>query len=664
MSDQSKILGISAFYHDSAACLVIDGEIIAAAQEERFTRVKHDYNFPVNAARYCLKEAGIPAEQLDYVGFYDKPLLKFDRLLETYLDYAPAGFRSFLKSMPLWMKEKLWMPDLIRTEMAKANGIEDERAAKKARKKFEWKLLFGDHHESHAASAFYPSPFEEAAILTIDGVGEWATSSIGIGKGKEITLLKELRFPDSLGLLYSAFTYYTGFRVNSGEYKVMGLAPYGEPKYVSLIKDKLAEVRDDGSIRMNHEFFSYSQGLRMTNRAFDRVFGAQPRRPESKITQREMDLASSIQAITEEAMLKMVGYVHKETGMTKLCMAGGVALNCVANGRILREGPFEDLWIQPAAGDAGGAIGIALAIWHRYLGNERVSPEKAGTWKSDAGNGGTGVPPVDGNGTGAPVGHAQDTTLPPYVDGMNGSYLGPQDSVAEIEAFLQTRNLPYTKYSRAELPGVVADRLAAGKIIGLHQGRMEFGPRALGARSIIGDARSPAMQSVMNLKIKYRESFRPFAPSVLREHVADWFELNYDSPYMMLVADVARAHRRQMTAEEKELWGIEKLNIKRSEIPAVTHVDYSARIQTVRRETNPLYWEIIEAFRQQTGCPVIVNTSFNVRGEPIVCTPEDSYRCFMRTEMDYLVLETCVLDKKDQPAFAEKTDWRREFKLD
>ena len=640
-----NILGISAFYHDSAACLVVDGEIIAAAQEERFTRIKHDYNFPVNAARYCLKEAGITAEQLDCVAFYDKPLLKFDRLLETYLDYAPAGFRSFLKSMPLWMKEKLWMPDLIRTEMAKANGIEDERAAKKARKKFEWKLLFGDHHESHAASAFYPSPFEEAAILTIDGVGEWATSSIGVGKGKEITLLKELRFPDSLGLLYSAFTYYTGFRVNSGEYKVMGLAPYGEPKYVSLIKDNLAEVRDDGSIRMNHEFFSYSQGLRMTNRAFDRIFGARPRRPESKITQREMDLARSIQAITEEAMLKMVGYVHKETGMTKLCMAGGVALNCVANGRILREGPFEDIWIQPAAGDAGGAIGIALAIWHRYLGNERMSAEKAGTWQSGTDN-------QNRNG------------LPPYVDGMKGSYLGPQDSVAEIEAFLQSRSLPYTKHTREQLPGVVADLLAVGKIIGLHQGRMEFGPRALGARSIIGDARSAAMQSVMNLKIKYRESFRPFAPSVLREHVTDWFELDYDSPYMMLVADVARTHRRQMTDEEQGLFGIDKLNIKRSEIPAVTHVDYSARIQTVRRETNPLYWEIIEAFRQRTGCPVIVNTSFNVRGEPIVCTPEDSYRCFMRTEMDFLVLENCVLDKKDQPEFAEKTDWRSEFKLD
>ncbi len=640
----SKILGISAFYHDSAACLVADGEIIAAAQEERFTRVKHDYNFPVNAARYCLQEAGITADQLDFVGFYDKPLLKFDRLLETYLDYAPSGFRSFLKSMPLWMKEKLWMPDLIRTEMAKAGGIDDERAAKKAGKKFEWKLLFGDHHESHAASAFYPSPFEEAAILTIDGVGEWATSSIGTGKGNEITLLKELRFPDSLGLLYSAFTYYTGFRVNSGEYKVMGLAPYGEPKYVALIKDKLAEVRDDGSIRMNHEYFSYSQGLRMTNAAFDRIFEGRPRRPESKITQREMDLARSIQVITEEAMLKMVQHAHRETGLNKLCMAGGVALNCVANGRILREGPFQDIWIQPAAGDAGGAVGIALAIWHRYLGKERMSAERSGKWHA--------VRDQNGNG------------LPPYLDGMKGSYLGPQNSVEEIENFLQTKSLPYTKYSREQLTEVIAEHLAAGKIIGLHQGRMEFGPRALGARSIIGDARSPAMQSVMNLKIKYRESFRPFAPSVLREYVSDWFELSYDSPYMMLVADVVEGHRRQMTDEEEELWGIDKLNVKRSEIPAVTHVDYSARIQTVRRETNPLYWEIIEAFRRKTGCPVIVNTSFNVRGEPIVCTPEDSYRCFMRTEMDYLVLETCVLDKKTQPSFAEETDWRSQFTLD
>lgn len=642
-----SILGISAFYHDSAACLVVDGEIVAAAQEERFTRVKHDHNFPVNAARYCLGEANLTANDLDYVGFYDKPLLKFDRLLETYLDYAPSGFSSFLKALPLWMKEKLWMPDLIRTELAKTGGEEDERAAKKLGKKFEWKLLFGDHHESHAASAFYPSPFEEAAILTIDGVGEWATSSIGIGKGNEITLLKELRFPDSLGLLYSAFTYYTGFRVNSGEYKVMGLAPYGEPKYVSLIKDKLLEVRNDGSLRMNHEYFSYSQGLRMTNTAFAKLFGGPPRKPESLVTQKEMDLARSIQVITEEVMLKMTQFAHKETGMKKLCMAGGVALNCVANGRVLREVPFEDIWIQPAAGDAGGALGIALAIWHRYLGNARVSPEAAGTWATQG--------KVKNNGK---------RTLAAYADGMKGSYLGPRDTEDEIEKFLQSQSLPYKKYSRQELPGVVADLLAAGKIIGLHQGRMEFGPRALGGRSIIGDPRSPEMQSAMNLKIKYRESFRPFAPSVLREQVADWFELDTDSPYMLLVADVAESQRRKMSAEEEKLWGIEKLLVKRSEIPAVTHVDYSARIQTVRRETNPLYWEIIAAFGRKTGCPVVVNTSFNVRGEPIVCTPADSYRCFMRTEMDFLVLETCVLDKQDQPKLAEKTDWKSEFKLD
>jgi len=638
----SKILGISAFYHDSAACLVIDGEIIAAAQEERFTRIKHDHNFPTNAVRYCLSEAGINPDDLDYVGFYDKPLLKFDRLLETYLDYAPAGFPSFLKAMPLWMKEKLWMPDLIRTEMATAGGIDDHRAAKKAGKKFEWKLLFGDHHESHAASAFYPSPFEEAAILTIDGVGEWATSSIGVGRGNEITLLKELRFPDSLGLLYSAFTYYTGFKVNSGEYKVMGLAPYGEPKYVGLIKDNIAEVRDDGSIRMNHEYFSYSQGLRMTNGQFDRLFEAPARKPESRVTQREMDLARSIQVITEEAMMKMARFVHKETGMKRLCMAGGVALNCVANGRILREGPFQSIWIQPAAGDAGGAIGIALAIWHRYLGKHRNSPESTGAWQ----------PPGSHLASGF------------YADGMKGSFLGPRNTEEEIEAFLDERDLPFKKYSREELPEVVAQLLADGKIIGLHQGRMEFGPRALGGRSIIGDPRSPQMQSVMNLKIKYRESFRPFAPSVLREHVSDWFDLNTDSPYMLLVADVLPKHRRAMNDDEQKLFGIDKLNVKRSEIPAVTHVDYSARIQTVRREVNPLYWDIIEAFGRLTGCPLIVNTSFNVRGEPIVCTPEDSYRCFMRTEMDYLVLETCVLDKKEQPPFKDTRDWRSQFALD
>jgi len=639
-----SILGISAFYHDSAACLVIDGDIVAAAQEERFTRIKHDHRFPVNAARYCLSEANLSAAQLDYVGFYDKPLLKFDRLLETYLDYSPAGFSSFLKSMPLWMREKLWMPDLIRTELAKTDGEEDERRAKKLGKKFEWKLLFGDHHESHAASAFYPSPFEEAAILTIDGVGEWATSSIGVGKGNEITLLKELRYPDSLGLLYSAFTYYTGFKVNSGEYKVMGLAPYGEPKYVEAIKNNLLEIGEDGSLRMNHDYFSYSQGLRMTNKAFDKVFGGPPRKPETRISQREMDLAHSIQVITEEVMLKMVRFAKRETQMKHLCLAGGVALNCVANGRVLREVPFDGIWIQPAAGDAGGSLGIALAIWHRYLNKPRTSAESIGKWK--------------------PQDQIRSNGLPAYADGMKGSYLGPRDSEEEIAKFLMSKSVPYQRHSREDLPGVVADLLAQGKVIGLHQGRMEFGPRALGGRSIIGDARSPEMQSVMNLKIKYRESFRPFAPSVLRERVSEWFDLDTDSPYMLLVADVNESKRRTMTDEEKQLWGIEKLNVKRSEIPAVTHVDYSARIQTVRRETNPLYWDILEAFRQRTGCPVLVNTSFNVRGEPIVCSPADSYRCFMRTEMDFLVLENFILDKKDQPAFAEKGDWRKEFELD
>ena len=638
----TKILGLSAYYHDSAACLVVDGRVVAAAQEERFTRKKHDHNFPTHAVRYCLDEAGITPEELDHVGFYDKPLMKFERLLETYLDYAPQGFGSFLKAMPLWMKQKLWMGETIRREIAKAAGTDDSKDAKRRAKGFAWNVLFGDHHESHAASAFYPSPYEEAAILTMDGVGEWATSSIGTGRGNEITMLRELRFPDSLGLLYSAFTYYTGFKVNSGEYKVMGLAPYGTPRYVPIIKEKLLEIREDGSLRMNHEYFAYSQGLTMTNRAFDGLFGGPPREPETRLTQRELDLARSIQEITEEVMLKMAAFVHRESGLKRLCMAGGVALNCVGNGRILREGPFESLWIQPAAGDAGGALGVALAIWHRYLGNPRTSPEKTGAWELRSANGG----------------------IPRYADGMSGSYLGPRHPVEEIEAFLKARGLPYRKHAREELPEIVAGLLASEKVVGLHQGRMEFGPRALGGRSIIGDARSPKMQSVMNLKIKFRESFRPFAPTVLREQVSSWFDLSVDSPYMLLVADVAEKRRRTMTAEEEALWGIEKLNVVRSEIPAVTHVDYSARIQTVRKDVNPLYWEIIEAFRQKTGCSVIVNTSFNVRGEPIVCTPEDSWRCFMRTEMDALVLETCVLLKDEQPKFEDGADWRREFQLD
>ena len=639
----TRILGLSAFYHDSAACLVVDGEIVAAAQEERFSRVKHDPGFPRGAATYCLGEGGISAEQLDVVAFYDKPFLKFDRLLETYVDYAPRGFPSFLKAMPLWIREKLWMPDLIRGELARACGADDEREAKKQASGSTFKLLFGEHHESHAASAFFPSPFEEAAILTIDGVGEWATASFGVGRGNEIELLAELRFPDSLGLLYSAFTYYTGFKVNSGEYKVMGLAPFGEPRFVSLIKDELLDIRDDGSLRMNQDYFGYGAGLRMTNAAFDRLFGGPPRRPESRLTQREMDLARSIQVITEEVMLKMARHVHAVTGQRNLCLAGGVALNCVANGRILREGPFAELWIQPAAGDAGGAVGVALAAWHRYLGQPRTSPERAGMWQPRS-PGAAGVPR--------------------YADGMKGALLGPAHSEVEIEAFLTTRGIPHAKHPRAAIPELVAEALASGKVIGLHQGRMEFGPRALGGRSIVGDARSPRMQSLMNLKIKFRESFRPFAPSVLREHVAEWFELDTDSPYMLLVADVAARRRRAMTPDEQGLWGIDKLNVPRSEIPAVTHVDYSARVQTVRRDTNPLYWEILEAFRRKTGCPVIVNTSFNVRGEPIVCSPEDSYRCFMRTELDLLVLETFTLEKGEQPPLVEDVDWRTQFSLD
>ena len=579
---------------------------------------------------------------LDFVGFYDKPLLKFDRLLETYLDYSPRGFSSFLRSMPLWMREKLWMPDVIRTEMARVAGAENERQAKKMGKKFPWKLLFGDHHESHAASAFYPSPVAEAAILTVDGVGEWATSSIGVGKSKEITLLKELRYPDSLGLLYNAFTYYTGFKVNSGEYKVMGLAPYGEPTFVRTIKDNLVEIREDGSIRMNHEYFSYSQGLRMTNSVFDCLFGGPPRKPESRITQREMDLARSIQVITEEVLLKMARYAQTVTMQKRLCMAGGVALNCVANGRILKDLSYDEIWIQPAAGDAGGALGIALAIWHRYLGKERTGINQTASLQSST----------------------PTNVRPPDLDKMKGCYLGPRFSETEIEAFLTSRNLPYEKYSRNDLPEKVADLLEAGKVIGLHQGRMEFGPRALGARSILGDPRSPAMQSLINLKIKYRESFRPFAPSVLREYVSEWFNLKTDSPYMLLVAEVAESKLREISETEKALSGFEKLKVNRSQIPAVTHVDYSARIQTVHRETNLFYWQIIDAFRRKTGCPVVINTSFNVRGEPIVCTPEDSYRCFMSTELDYLVLETCLLSKHNQPEHNKQKFPASEFYAD
>ncbi|MEO6325133.1 MAG: carbamoyltransferase [Thermoanaerobaculia bacterium] len=621
----TRILGLSAYYHDSAACLLVDGVLVAAAQEERFTRLKHDASFPSHAARSCLAAGGISAKDVDHVAFYDKPLLKFERLFETYLDYAPKGLRSYLTAMPVWMKDKLFMGDSIRKELG-----------------YDGAVLFGEHHESHAASAFYPSPYEEAAILTMDGVGEWATSSIGFGSGAKLELCEELRFPHSVGLLYSAFTYFCGFKVNSGEYKLMGLAPYGEPRFVDAIKEHVVEIFDDGSIRLNLDYFDFAHGLRMTGERFARLFEGPAREPESKLTQREMDLARSIQEITEEIVLKMARHAKALTGARHLCLAGGVALNCVANGRLLREGVFDDLWIQPAAGDAGGAVGVALSTWHRYLGNERTSAERAGTWRL--------------KGSGA--------ALAPYADGMNGAFLGPAFPTDEIARWLESRKLPFRSVSRAELPAAVAKLLAEGNVVGLLQGRMEFGPRALGGRSILGDARSPKMQSVMNLKIKFRESFRPFAPSVLREDAARWFDADVDSPYMLLTADVAKARRLVVSESERALWGIERLNVPRSEIPAVTHVDDSARLQTVRQETNPLYHAILSAFRDATGCPVLVNTSFNVRGEPIVCTPEDAYRCFMRTSMDVLVLEDNILVRDEQPPFTESDDWRETFTLD
>ncbi len=605
-----RILGISAYYHDSAACLLVDGEIVAAAQEERFTRKKHDSDFPSHACRYCLKEADLNVADVDVVGFYDKPLLKFERLLENYIGVAPSGLRHFLTLMPTYLRERLWMPDTIRKELD-----------------YDGEVFFGEHHESHAASAFYPSPFDEAAVLTIDGVGEWSTTTLGHGQGNQLQLLAETRYPHSLGLLYSAFTYYTGFKVNSGEYKVMGLAPYGEPKYVKTLLDHVIELREDGSFRLNMEYFNYHRGLTMTGGRFDEIFGGPPRKPESNLTQREMDLARSVQEITEMAMLRMARHAHERTGSHNLCMAGGVALNCVGNGKILREGPFEKIWIQPASGDAGGAAGVALAIWHRYFDQPRL-----------AGSNGR--------------------------DRMKGALLGPSYSDDDLEVFCQRRKAPYRRIREDELPQDVAQLLAAEKVVGWFQGRMEFGPRALGARSIIGDPRSPAMQKTMNLKIKYRESFRPFAPSVLRERVSDYFELDAASPYMLLVAPVCEDRRIPLTEEQKQLFGIEKLNIPRSDIPAVTHVDYSARVQTVEREDNPRYHDLISAFDRLEGCGVIVNTSFNVRGEPIVCTPEDAYRCFMRTEMDYLVLGTCILDKQEQPPWTEEGDWRQEFELD
>ncbi len=627
-----RILGLSAYYHDSAACLVEDGRIVAAAQEERFTRKKHDASFPTNAVNYCLREAGIGAREIDLVGFYEKPLVKFERLLETYAAVAPRGLRSYLMAMPLWLSEKLWMADDIRDRL---EGFAGE-------------VSFGEHHESHAASAFYPSPFEQAAVVTIDGVGEWATSSIGVGRGHDLEILREQRFPHSLGLLYSAFTYFAGFRVNSGEYKVMGLAPYGEPKYVKLIKDNLIEIRDDGSLWMNQEFFTYAHGLTMTGPAMERLFGGPARQPESKLTQREMDLARSIQDVTEEVMQKMVAFAHRTTGLRDLCLAGGVALNCVGNGRILREGPFEEIFVQPAAGDAGGSVGVALALWHRMLGKPRVSPEAAGTWERSSQ-----VPRSSGT-----------AAVPKYADGMSGSFLGPRSTEDEIQKCLEREGYVARRVAREDLADEIAALLATEKVIGLLQGRMEFGPRALGGRSIIADARSTAMQSVLNLKIKFRESFRPFAPSVLREHVADWFELDSESPYMLLVADVNESRRLPVPAEAKALWGIDKLNVPRSTVPAITHVDNSARVQTVRRDANPLYFDIIDAFYRRTGCPMIVNTSFNVRGEPIVCTPEDALRCFRRTHMDVVVLENFIVERSAQGPMPVDESWQSEFALD
>ena len=605
-----KILGISAFYHDSAACLMVDGEIIAAAQEERFTRKKHDHDFPRHAVAYCVKEAGLTNQDLDLVAFYDKPLLKFERLLETYLAFAPRGFNSFLKAMPLWTRQKLFLADIIRKELD-----------------YKGKILYPEHHESHAASAFFPSPYEEAAILTTDGVGEWTTTSYGIGRGNRVKILAEIRFPHSLGMLYSAFTYFTGFRVNSGEYKVMGLAPYGEPKYVNDILEHIIDLREDGSFKMNMDFFDYCAGLKMTNGKFGRLFGGPARQPEPKLTQREMDLAASVQVVTEMAMSRLARHVRQVTGMRHLCLAGGVALNCVANGKVLREKTFDDIWIQPAAGDAGGALGAALAVWHHYLDKPRLRPTSA-------------------------------------RDRQRASYLGPAFSNEEIEAFLKSAGAPYKRVPPDELIPAVAELIASENVIGWFQGRMEFGPRALGNRSIIGDARSRHMQTTMNLKIKFRESFRPFAPSVLEEEVSDWFEIDRASPYMLLVADVRQEHRLPVPEGTEKLFGIDKLNVIRSSVPAITHVDYSARLQTVNAEDNPRYHALIKAFRERTGCPVIINTSFNVRGEPIVCTPQDAYRCFMRTNMDYLVLNDCILAKTEQPELQGDSDWRKEFQLD
>lgn len=610
-----KILGISAFYHDSAACLVIDGEIIAAAQEERFSRKKHDAGFPAKAIAYCLQRAGLVPNDIDHVVFYDKPFLKFDRLLETYLAFAPHGVSSFMTSLPVWLKEKLFQNRMI------VEALDEEWG-----RNTDWnkRLMFSEHHLSHAASAFFPSPFNDAAVLTMDGVGEWTTTSLAVGQGNTLAVHKEIHFPHSLGLLYSAFTYYTGFKVNSGEYKVMGLAPYGEAKYVNLIKDNLIDIKEDGSFALDMSYFNYCTGLTMTSERFHTLFGAPPRRPEGNLTQRDMDLAASIQAVTEEVVIKLARGIRQDTGQKNLCLAGGVALNCVANGKLLRENIFEQIWIQPASGDAGGAIGAALGAYH--------------------------------------ISHGKPRTIQ-TGDGMKGAYLGPEYTSEETVHRLKTVGAIFQVVTTDEMIEIAAQALTESKAVGWHQGRMEFGPRALGGRSILADPRSPTVQRQLNLKVKYRESFRPFAPSVLREDVGEWFELDVDSPYMLLVAEVGKSRQITMTDEQKKLFGIDKLNVPRSEIPAITHVDYSARVQTVHRETNPLYHRLITRFKELTGCPVLVNTSFNVRGEPIVCSPEDAFHCLMGTEIDLLVVGNCIVEKSRQNPELIK-DYKNAYELD
>ena len=612
------ILGISAYYHDSAAALVCDGDIVSASQEERFTRKKHDAGFPENAIRNCLREANIQFKDIDHIIFYDKPLLKFERLLETYVSFAPKGFKSFLTAMPVWLKEKLYLKSILKKEFTALSDLKEKELPE---------LMFNLHHQSHAASAFFPSPFQEAAVMCLDGVGEWATTSVWYGKDNKLEPLWEIKFPHSLGLLYSAFTYFTGFKVNSGEYKLMGLAPYGDPKYVDLIIENLIDLKEDGTFRLRMEHFDFATGLRMTNDRFAKLFGRPARKAEAEITQMEMDIAASIQKVTEIIVLRLANTVHKETGCEYLCLAGGVALNCVSNGKLLREGPFKDIWIQPAAGDAGGALGAALTGWYEYHDKPRQ---------------------VKGNGQ----------------DMMKGSYLGQQYDNADVQTALESAGAKFEYLDDDTLFNQLADILDQGKVVGWFQGKMEFGPRALGGRSIIGDPRNSQMQSVMNLKIKYRESFRPFAPAILADKVSEVFDLDRPSPYMLIVSDVKDEHRIAMSEQQQALFGIDRLKIPRSKVPAITHVDYSARIQTVHAETNPKFYKLLEKFDEKTGCPVLVNTSFNVRGEPIVCTPEDAYRCFMRTEMDYLVVENYIMSKTDQPEWGKDDSWQDEFELD